>query len=98
MYLWCFSLLYSHSVKTLDEVVQHLCLLAVLNGEVVTAGIGNTGAARASHTLKHTRRRNKALGPVLPLCSQIICELLTSSVNLLMTPSHHTHGSIIKII
>lgn len=94
-YLWCFSLLYSNPVKTLNEVVQHLCLLTVFNGEVVTAGIGNTRAARASHTLKHTKSRHKALGKFFT-CAQSIHEY--SSANALNTPSHHTHGSVIRVV
>lgn len=80
MYLWCFSLLYSNPVKTLDEVVQHLCLLTVFNGEVVTAGIANTWAARASHTLKHTYRKKKerVRSSSLVLHNQVTHELLTT--------------------
>lgn len=49
-YLWCFFFLYSNSVKTLDEVVQHVCLLAGLNGEMVTVGIPGTCPTRGSQT------------------------------------------------
>lgn len=54
-YLWCFFFLNSNSVKTLDEVVQHICLFAGLNGEMVTVGIPRTCPTTGSKTLEKRR-------------------------------------------
>lgn len=66
-YLWCFFFLYSNSVKTLDEVVQHICLLAGLNGEMVTVGIPRTCPTTGSKTLEK-RRESDGLRLSSPGC------------------------------
>lgn len=54
-YLWCFFFLNSNSVKTLDEVVQHICLFAGLDGEMVTVGIPGTRPTTGSEALEEKR-------------------------------------------
>jgi hypothetical protein len=89
-YLWSLFLLYPNAVKALDEVVQHVCLLAGLNGEMVTAGIPVTCSSRGSQT-SEKRKTLMILPPLDYFSLQSLSFCSRKPVRILASKSKHKH-------
>lgn len=55
-HLWGFPLLHTHTVKTLDEVVQHLGFFTGLYGKAVTTRVTNHSPSRCTQAIEKKER------------------------------------------